>query len=285
MSADEPGFEVERRSQLSKFLRNRRARLRPEDVGLPAGGSRRRTIGLRREEVAILAGISVTWYTLFESGQNESIAPATLLSVARALRLNVAERTFLAALARVPLADPSVDIQVPPTRLIAFLQELECRPAVIWNRRRDAVAWNAVSEAAFGYSMTSPIWHRNGIWRIFNHPNRHQIWGDWTSAAQRGTSALRWQFSHQPEIVFELIVELRKNTQFTEFWERESDVTDWMHDPSRDLEIRLPDQRVFRLEPITLGPPESGAYIVQIYQKIDGDVAKELHKIFAISVP
>jgi transcriptional regulator with XRE-family HTH domain len=275
-------IEAERRALLRTFLRDRRARLKPHDVGLTAGSSRR-SPGLRREDVAMLSGMSVNWYTLLETGQNDTISPAALANVARALHLSDQERAYLGALARVAL--PALPHATPPdipARLLELLDELGDRPAVIWNRRRDAVAWNAMSVTIFGYSVTSPLLHRNGWWRIFRHPNRHRIWADWDAAARRAVAALRWQFSREPEIVYDLLVDLQTDAAFREHWETDSDVTDWMHEPTRDIEVQLPGRSPIRLEPITLMLPGSDAHLVQIHRHIDAGIAHELTGIFAI---
>jgi len=275
-------IEAERRTLLRSFLRERRARLKPQDVGL-APGSSRRSAGLRREEVAILSGMSVNWYTLLETGQNDAISATALSNVARALRLSEQERAYLAALARVPLPAPG-QATAPhvPDRLLAFLDELDDRPTVIWNRRRDAVAWNAMSAALFGYSATSPVLHRNGWWRIFRHPNRHRIWADWDAAARRAVAALRWQFSREPDFVYDVLADLQTDAAFREHWETDSEVTDWMHEPASDVEVRLPERPAIRLDPITLMLPGSDAFLVQIYGHIDAGTARELARVFAI---
>jgi len=277
-------IDAERRALLRTFLRDRRARLKPQDVGLNAG-SNRRSPGLRREDVAMLSGLSVNWYTLLETGQNDAISPVALGNVARALQLSDRERTYLAALARVPLPEPPhaapADV---PARLLAFLDELTDRPAVIWNRRRDAVAWNAMSAALFGYSAASPPLHRNGWWRIFRHPNRQRIWADWDAAARRAVAALRWQFSREPDIVYDLLADLQTDAAFRERWQTESDVTDWMHEPARDIEVQLPGRPPIRLEPITLMLPGSDSHLVQIHRHIDAGIARELAAIFAIEL-
>ncbi len=277
-------IDAERRALLRTFLRDRRARLKPHDVGLTAGSSRR-SPGLRREDVAMLAGLSVNWYTLLETGHNDAISPASLANVARALHLSDHERTYLAALARVSLpAEPHSAPPEIPARLLAFLDELDDRPAIIWNRRRDAVAWNAMSAALFGYALASPPLHRNGWWRIFRHPNRHRIWADWDAAARRAVAALRWQFSREPEIVYDLLADLHTDTSFRGYWQSESDVTDWMHEPARDIEVLLSGRPPIRLEPMTLSLPGSDAYLIQIHRHIDADTARELAGIFAIEL-
>jgi transcriptional regulator with XRE-family HTH domain len=251
-------------------------------VGLTRGG-RRRSPGLRREEVAILAGMSVNWYAQLETGNNDAISPAALDSVARALHLSGRERLYLGALTHVPLpAAGHADQVAVPERLIAFLAEIADRPAVIWNRRRDAVAWNPMTESIFHYSHHTPPFHRNGWWRIFKHPNRHQIWDDWGSAARRAVAAIRWQFSREPEMVYDLLLDLQQDESFSELWQRDSDVTDWMHEPSRDIAVQIPGRPPIQLEPITLTLPESDAYLIQIHRRIDLETARQLAAVFAM---
>jgi len=287
MSADESddrclAIDVERRALLRTFLRGRRARLTPQDVGLTAASSRR-SPGLRREDVAMLSGMSVNWYTLLEAGQNDTISAAALANVARALRLSDQERAYLAALSRVSLPTPAhAPAPEVPARLVELLEELDNRPAVIWNRRRDAVAWNAMTASIFGYSFAAPLLYRNGWWRIFRHPNRFRIWADWDAAARRAVAAVRWQFSREPEIVYDLLVDLQTDASFREHWQNDSDVTDWMHEPARDIEVQLPDGPAIRLEPITLMLPGSDAHLVQIHRHIDAGTAGQLARVFAM---
>jgi transcriptional regulator with XRE-family HTH domain len=277
------GIESERRAVLRGFLRDRRARLQPEDVGLSRGGHRR-SPGLRREEVAILAGMSVNWYAQLESGANDSISPAALDSVARTLHLSEPERIYLGALTRVPLPAPRhPDSIVVPDRLIAFLAELKDRPAVIWNRCRDAVAWNAMTASIFHYSFEAPSFHRNGWWRIFKHPNRERIWADWDSAARRAVAALRWQFSRDPEAVYDLLLDLQQCNAFRDLWERDSAVTDWMLAPAPDVAVQIPDRPPLLLEPVTLSLPNSDEFLIQIHRRCDAETASLLSSVFAMS--
>src|SRR3954462_2550828 len=99
-SAGEPGQPLDRRAELSEFLRPRRARLKPEDVGLPDFGRHRRVPGLRREELAQLAGVSVAYYTRLEQGNGRNVSAEVLDSIARALRLTDAEQAHLTHLAK-----------------------------------------------------------------------------------------------------------------------------------------------------------------------------------------
>jgi transcriptional regulator with XRE-family HTH domain len=276
------GIESERRALLRAFLRDRRSRLQPQDVGLTRGGHRR-SPGLRREEVAILAGMSVNWYAQLETGANDTISPAALDSVARTLRLSEPERLYLGALTRVPLPAPRHSDSIPiPDRLLAFLEELKDRPAVIWNRCRDAVAWNAMTTSMFHYSFDNPSFHRNGWWRIFKHPNRERIWADWESAAHRAVAALRWQFSRDPEAVYDLLLDLQQCNVFQELWQSDSAVTDWMLTPAPDVAVQIPNRPPLLLEPVTLLLPGSDEYMLQIHRRFDPETARILSDMFAM---
>lgn len=132
---------------LGGFLRATRERLRPTDFGLP-DGHRRRTTGLRREEVASLCSISPTWYTWIEQGRSESTSAATLVQLAEGLRLSKPERAYLFQLAGK--ADPAID--VPPPATAAPLDALTAAiasPAYVLDRYWNAVAWNPAAEALF----------------------------------------------------------------------------------------------------------------------------------------
>src|ERR1022692_4752039 len=125
----EASGKTERRNELAAFLRSRRERITPEDVGLP-GGHRRRTAGLRREEVAQLAGVGVTWYTWLEQGRPIRASASVLEAVARTLRLDTVERQHLFRLAEMPdTAVPEAGGQLPRPEIPAILDGLSPMPA------------------------------------------------------------------------------------------------------------------------------------------------------------
>jgi transcriptional regulator with XRE-family HTH domain len=156
-----------RRSELAKFLRSRRERVTPEDVGLP-GGSRRRTAGLRREEVAQLAGVGVTWYTWLEQGRPIRASVGVLEAVARTLRLDATERQHLFRLAEVPdtappdHASPSLRPQVQ-----MVLDGLNPMPASVVTERFDIIAWNAAYATLFPRTAEAPPAERNVLLYCF----------------------------------------------------------------------------------------------------------------------
>src|ERR1700743_3076783 len=136
-----------RRDELRAFLRSRRARVSPADVGLPDDGARRRTPGLRREELAALAGVGVSWYTWLEQGRDIHPSPAGLDALARALRLDPAERTTLFALARVdlPINTGEVDgeeLDATVSHLVSLVESMHPNPAYLLGPLTRILAWN-----------------------------------------------------------------------------------------------------------------------------------------------
>jgi transcriptional regulator with XRE-family HTH domain len=157
-----------RRQQLAQFLRSRRARLTPGEVGLPAG-QRRRTPGLRREEVAQLAGVGVTWYTWLEQGRPINASVQVLDAIARTLSLDHTEREHLYRLAEVPSVPPVVTETLRP-EVQAVLDALVPVPAVVYNGRFDVLAWNQTYEAFFPGLCMAPVTERNAVWQMFVTP-------------------------------------------------------------------------------------------------------------------
>jgi len=158
-----------RRSELAAFLRSRRERIRPEDAGL-APGMRRRTTGLRREEVAQLSGVGVTWYTWLEQGRPINASTQVLDAVARTLRLDQPEREHLYRLAEVPEAAPApeADLLAAP-EIQEILDGLTTLPASVVNERFDLLAWNAAFAALFPTVVNVPRAERNTLWLNFTH--------------------------------------------------------------------------------------------------------------------
>src|SRR5262245_16948913 len=158
-----------RRSELGIFLRSRRERLSPTDLGLPPG-LRRRTPGLRREEVAQLAGVGVTWYTWLEQGRSINASVQVLDAVSRTLRLDGAERAHVYALAGVPAApeiDGSSDVE-PEIQLI--LDALGPLPASIVNARYDVLGWNRSYASLFPRLVSAAGCERNALWHVLMTP-------------------------------------------------------------------------------------------------------------------
>ena len=159
-----------RRHELAAFLRSRRERISPEDVGLP-GGHRRRTAGLRREEVAQLAGVGVTWYTWLEQGRPIRASVQVLEAVARTLRLDAVERQHLFRLAEVPdTAVPEHDGELLRPQIQAILDGLGPMPASVVTERFDILAWNAAYAVLFPRTERVPAAERNALLYCFTRP-------------------------------------------------------------------------------------------------------------------
>jgi len=163
-------LDLDRHHELAAFLRSRRARLLPEQVGLPSG-TRRRTPGLRREEVALLAGVSPEWYTWLERERDINVSVHVLESLARVLQLDANERAhlFLIALKQPHPVETFSAPTISPT-LQQFLDQLRTSPACVLDTRLNVVAQNAAHCVVFGDYATLSERQRNLIWRLFTSP-------------------------------------------------------------------------------------------------------------------
>jgi transcriptional regulator with XRE-family HTH domain len=159
----------ERRNELASFLRSRRARVRPQDVGL-APGLRRRTPGLRREEVAQLAGVGVTWYTWLEQGRPINASVQVLDAIARVFKLGPAERWHLYRLADVPgvpTGGSDTEAGQLPAEVPGVLDALGATAACVYNGKYDLLACNETYAALFPNLATATGCERNALWQIF----------------------------------------------------------------------------------------------------------------------
>lgn len=157
-----------RRRELASFLRSRRARITPDQVGLPTVG-RRRTPGLRREEVAQLAGVGVTWYTWLEQGRDINASEQVLDAIAATLRLDPHERTHLFTLAGAPEPAVEKECKAISPAIHTILRQLEPLPAVVHNARCDILAYNR----AYNWLMDIdelPFEERNSLLQCFTNP-------------------------------------------------------------------------------------------------------------------
>lgn len=178
------------RGELADFLRSRRERIAPEDVGLPRG-RRRRTPGLRREEVAALAGVGVSWYTWLEQGREIGVSTEFLDRLARALALDAIERRHLFRLAHQrPPAEPGRSYCEVPALVRRLMDDLPARPSYVLNLRWDVLAYNAAADRLFDFSAQPPG-YRNLLWMLFAEPALQQVFVDWTEQAPRMLSSFR----------------------------------------------------------------------------------------------
>ncbi|MFJ4847820.1 MULTISPECIES: helix-turn-helix domain-containing protein [unclassified Streptomyces] len=180
------------RAELNEFLRTRRARLKPADVGLAEYG-RRRVPGLRREELAQLAGVSVAYYTRLEQGNGHNVSVEVLDAISRALRLSDAEHDHLLHLAKPRHRNqrPAARRQQVRPALVQLLAALEGVPAYVWGRRTDVLAWNGTASALFGDWAARDPQERNWARITFLDPAARRLFADWESKASDVVGQLR----------------------------------------------------------------------------------------------
>ncbi|MFD5011383.1 helix-turn-helix domain-containing protein [Streptomyces chartreusis] len=222
-TAADPRAGLDPRAELSEFLRTRRARLKPEDVGLPDYGRHRRVPGLRREELAQLAGVSVAYYTRLEQGNGRNVSAEVLDAIARALRLSDAEHAHLTHLAKPkrhkkkPVARTE---QVRPA-MLQLLDTIDGVPAYITGRRSDIVAWNGMAAAVFGDWSELPAQERNWARLVFLRPDYRELFVEWDQKAYDIVAFLRMDAGCHPDdprlsaLVGELSV---KSEEFRRLW-------------------------------------------------------------------
>lgn len=215
---------VDPRTELSEFLRSRRARLTPDDVGLPEYGRARRVPGLRREELAQLAGVSVAYYTRLEQGNGRNVSVEVIESIARALQLDDSERAHLRNLThcdRTTKKKAARPRQVRPA--LRHLLDTIGVPAYIGGRRADVLAWNPLAAALFGdWGAVAPK-ERNWARLVFLNPSYRDLFVDWESKASDVVAFLRMDagcYPDDPELTA-LIGELSvKSERFRTLWAR-----------------------------------------------------------------
>lgn len=255
-----------RRTELGDFLRSRRAALSPQDAGLPIWGVRR-VPGLRREELAQLAGISVNYYTRLEQGQAGNASDAIIEALATALRLDDTERAHLHALAR-PKAAPrrrARPREVASAGLLALLRAMPDVPAVLLGRYNDILAWNPLGHALLAghlpYDAPDERDRPNQLRLLFLDPHTRELYRDWPDEVSLAVASLRSIAAHLPDDrqLAELVGDLSiQSSEFARMWARHdvrvcASGTKRLHHPSvGDVELHyemlhLPDSSGQRL--------------------------------------
>ena len=211
-----------RRAELGGFIKARRARLRPEDAGL-APGPRRRTPGLRREEVALLAGVGVSWYTWLEQGRPINASWQVLDAVARALRLDGAERWHLYRLAEaMPVRSLGAAAAVPDA-VRDVLRSLDPLPAVLINARFDIVATNDAHEEMFWDWHSLPCVHKNLLWCAVTEPRARELFVNYDQEIPHLVARLRAAYAQHlgdPEWEEDIRRLAGLSAEFAELWAR-----------------------------------------------------------------
>ena len=192
---------VDNRADIRDFLATRRAKVSPEQAGLPAGGGRRRVPGLRREEVAVLAGVSTDWYIRLEKGYISGVSDDVLHAVARALQLDEAERLHLFDLARAARPPKSTLRRTAPVvrpNILRMLEAMPGIPAFVRNGRLDVLAINPLGRALYAPAFENPSRPANLARFAFLDPHSRTFYPDWDEVAASTAAVLRAEAGRDP---------------------------------------------------------------------------------------
>jgi transcriptional regulator with XRE-family HTH domain len=209
------------KNELGGFLRARRSELSPTDVDLPEGGTQRRVAGLRREEVAQLAAISIDYYTRLEQGRISASAPV-LASLARVLRLDDDQRTYMNELAGNPAATASR--RRAPQKVKPYLRrilDLVDTPAIVMTPTHDVLAWNPLAAALMVDFGEFPERERNFVRLLFTDPRLRSLYPEWEDLARAVVAYLRMEAARKPDDprLAELVGDLSiRDVQFRQWW-------------------------------------------------------------------
>ncbi|GHH71083.1 transcriptional regulator [Kitasatospora indigofera] len=273
--------------ELSDFLRTRRARLQPEEVGLVAYGARRRVPGLRREELAQLAGVSVTYYTRLEQGQSLNASDEVLDALARALRLSPDEHAHLRNIARPGRARPRPADRFERARagtrqLIAAMREV---PAVVVGHRNEVLAWNPLGHALLaGHLDPAAPDHRgerpNLSRMLFLDPHTRELYRGWEEEARANVAYLRLSAGRHPDDreLAALVGELSMNSpEFAALWARHP-VNDCLFG-SKALHHPVVGRLDLAFEAMPL--PEGGGHRMLLYSAAPGSADEAALRLLA----
>jgi transcriptional regulator with XRE-family HTH domain len=267
----------ERRRELSAFLRSRRERIQPEEVGFAPGG-RRRTPGLRREEVAQLAGVGITWYTWLEQGRDINVSAQVLEAISRTLRLDRLERNHLYTLAGIALGPGKSDCSALPGSVQKMLDRLSPYPATVLNSRYDVLAFNDAYCKVILDMNGIPIEERNLLWLTFVSDEWQCNFTDGDSIKQHMVAGFRAASAeHLGEQSWQDLTErlLVNSPLFADLWQR-YDVAA----PSAKIKV-LDNQRVglMRLEAVSLWVSQVARMRMTTYTPVDEESEAKLHTL------
>jgi transcriptional regulator with XRE-family HTH domain len=214
--------ESARRNRLKDFLIARRTALSPEQVGLRKTG-RRRTPGLRREEVAALSGMGVTWYTRLEQGRDIRVSVELLRRLARALQLSASDESYLFSLTgRLAPVTPGAAATIPQP--LQWALDAMIVPAFVMDAISDVLAFNDLANAIYEFDADLGPRARNHLWRIFMDPKRRELYVDWEDIARLGVSIFRANYvTHIGDPAFEALIEdlQRDSAVFARLWKEQ----------------------------------------------------------------
>ncbi|MFG1818599.1 helix-turn-helix transcriptional regulator [Kribbella sp. NPDC049174] len=270
------------RPQLGEFLQTRRARVRPEDVGLPPGRDRR-VAGLRREEVALLANVSVDYYIRLEQGRADNASDAVLTAVADALRLTEAEREHLLSLAG-PAPHPRAPRAVVRPQLEALISALRDVPAIVVDRLSNVLSWNPGAAAVVAdFAALEPA-ERNLVRLYFLDPAARTFYEDWEAVAWAAVAHLRRasaEYTTDPELATLVDDLTAASPEFARLWTTH-DVAAPAHCP-KVLHHPTAGRLTFSLESLQL-PGDDGQYVMT-YTPADPPTQAALETLLAAQPP
>jgi transcriptional regulator with XRE-family HTH domain len=269
-------------AELSEFLRSRRARLKPADLGLPEYGRQRRVPGLRREELAQVAGVSVAYYTRLEQGNGRNVSLEVLNAISDALRLSETEHTHLLHLAKPTQqrgATTSSTQRVRPA-LLTMLDAIDGVPAYVWGRRTEVLAWNRTASALFGDWAARAPRDRNWARIVFLDPDARRLFPNWKVKAADVVGQLRLDAGRHPNdpLLAELVGELSvKSDGFRTLWAS--------HDVKRkthaSMRIAHPLVGELTVHYETFALPDDQEQALSIYHTEPGSASEEALRLLA----
>ncbi|MFD9426709.1 MULTISPECIES: helix-turn-helix transcriptional regulator [unclassified Streptomyces] len=271
---------VDTTQELAAFLRTRRERLDPQDFGLPSRRQARRTPGLRREEVAELAGVSTDYVVRLEQARGLRPSADVVEALARALRLPPAERAYLFDLAqqRPRNTGKPADAAAPP--LARLVDDLSPLPAMVMNHRYDILAWNSEMARLLLDFDTLPPSQRNAMWLCLLHPEIRDLYVDRERVVREGIAHLRAAWAAHPEdrALTDLITECTThNEEFARLW-AEQDIK--VNGRGRKV-LRHPDAGVIAVHFEVLTPLEDPDQRLVIYRAADEGSRAALARLYA----
>ena len=267
------------RRELAEFLGSRRRQLDPRTLGLPAGGNRR-TPGLRREEVALLAGVSHTWYTWLEQGRDIRPSRSVIDAVARTLTLSPAEHEYVLQLSGHGGAPPGGAADAMPGHVQRLLDALGTSPAYAITASWSIVGWNRAYERLYPGVAAVPAADRNLLWLVFTDPDVRELLGDWTTDSRRFLTQFRAEVG--PRLADRQVVDLVDRLQAASAHFREG----WA---SHDVDRFSSGERLFRhpvvgglaLEHHQLTPADAPGLHLVVYTAADEETAARLSRLAA----
>ena len=266
--------DMAHREQLAAFLRSRRERLTPLQAGL-VPGPRRRTPGLRREEVAQLSGVSHTWYTWLEQARDITVSRQVLAALARALQLSTDERQHLFTLAGEPIPAPTPARRDPHPSLQRMVDALNPHPAYLISPCWDLLAWNRAEAGLIGDPALLAEAERNTVWMVFTDPSLRKLFCDWPSEAQGLLAKYRAAAAeHAGDLRFAALTAAlhAASPEFHTWWDRH-DIAGFQ--PARK-QFNHPYLGTLTLDYVKLAPVDNPDIHLVTYLPADNDTAERL---------